>query len=241
MKNQISSWIGINSKESVEIKISDHAVFLFLSDDSEKQTRSVGTLLQAQKIIYILKNRAELRLWLNEAFVITEQTCFRLLGSEALFADLASALVELGLKAGKHVTLPPDSILQFIPSESRLRVQKSLPAALASSAKRKIRVLVVDDSKTIRSLLSRIFTEDPELECVGTVELPSQVAQAIESLKPDVLTLDIHMPEMDGVTLLKQLMPKYRLPTVMISSLSKEEGSFVLDALESGAVDYIQK
>jgi two-component system chemotaxis response regulator CheB len=108
-------------------------------------------------------------------------------------------------------------------------------------ADRKRRVLIVDDSKTIRDILTRIFSEDARLEVVGAVEKPSLVFDAIDRLKPDVITLDVHMPEMDGVTLLKQLMPRYRLPVVMVTSIRMEDGPVVLNALEIGAVDYIQK
>jgi two-component system chemotaxis response regulator CheB len=72
-------------------------------------------------------------------------------------------------------------------------------------------------------------------------ERPSEVEALILKYKPDVITLDIHMPEMDGVTLLKQIAPKFNIPTVMISSISMAEGPMVLEALENGAVDYIQK
>ncbi len=156
---------------------------------------------------------------------------YRLIGDEKVFSDYHHALAQFGLNQGKTVPIKDKSLFQFFPDEGRLRIE----------AKKKTRVLVVDDSETIRKLLSRVLSEDSELECVGTVELPSLVPEAIERLKPDVITLDIHMPEMDGVTLLKKLLPKYQIPIVMISSLSREDGNYVLEALESGAVDYIQK
>ena len=109
------------------------------------------------------------------------------------------------------------------------------------AVEKKIRVLVVDDSKTIRDLLFKIISNSADLECVGLAEKPSQVEGMIQNLKPDVLTLDINMPEMDGVTLLTKILPKYPIPTVMISAVSMEEGEQVLNALRWGAVDYIQK
>jgi two-component system, chemotaxis family, protein-glutamate methylesterase/glutaminase len=109
----------------------------------------------------------------------------------------------------------------------------------ADQPMRKPRVLIVDDSKTIRQILTRVLEKD--FEVVGGAEKPSQVEQMIEELKPDVITLDIHMPEMDGVTLLKQYLKRFSIPTVMISSISMEESGHVLQALEAGAVDYIQK
>lgn len=118
---------------------------------------------------------------------------------------------------------------------------KATPMPTATSGFQKKKVLIVDDSRTIRTLLAKIISEDPFLEVAAAAEKPSDVEDLIRRHKPDVITLDIHMPEMDGVTLLKKIYPKYSIPTVMISSISKEEGTQVLEALESGAVDYIQK
>lgn len=113
--------------------------------------------------------------------------------------------------------------------------------AKATVLSKKVKTLIVDDSATIRKLLRDILSEDPQIEVVAEAERPSDVEKLIIQHRPDVITLDIHMPEMDGVTLLKQFLPLYKIPTIMISSISKEEGPYVLDALEFGAVDYIQK
>ena len=115
------------------------------------------------------------------------------------------------------------------------------PSVRVSSSADKTRVLIVDDSETVRNLLGKILSEDPQFEVVGEAEKPSEVEALIVKCRPDVMTLDIHMPEMDGVALLKKIHPKYKIPTVMISALSYEDGPYVLDALESGAIDYIQK
>jgi len=105
----------------------------------------------------------------------------------------------------------------------------------------RFKILIVDDSKTIRNILSKIFSSDPMFEVCAMAEKPSEVEALILKHSPDVITLDIHMPEMDGVTLLKKITPKYHIPVVMISSISMVEGPLVLEALENGAVDYIQK
>ena len=112
---------------------------------------------------------------------------------------------------------------------------------VSTSVVQKKKVLIVDDSKTIRQLLTKIISEDPELMVVAETDKPLEVESLILKHKPDVITLDIHMPDMDGVTLLKRIQPKFQIPTIMISSISKEEGTHVLDALEAGAIDYIQK
>lgn len=126
----------------------------------------------------------------------------------------------------------------FTPSQGRVRISKEV---IGEVKKDKIKVLIVDDSKTIRNILAKIFATDPQFEVIGSLELPSQVEPFIEKNRPDVITLDIHMPEMDGVSLLKKIYPKYKIPCVMISSISLAEGPMVFDALENGAVDYIQK
>lgn len=107
--------------------------------------------------------------------------------------------------------------------------------------KSKKKILIVDDSKTIRNILHKIFTSDSVFEVCAMAERPSEVEALIEKHRPDLITLDIHMPEMDGVQLLKQIAPKYKIPTIMISSISMAEGPLVLEALENGAIDYIQK
>ncbi len=124
-------------------------------------------------------------------------------------------------------------------SPERLTPMAPKKFVVASTAPKK--VLIVDDSATIRQLLKQVIAVDPGLTVVAEAEKPSDVEDLIRKHQPDVITLDIHMPEMDGVTLLKKIFPRYRIPTVMISSISKEEGPQVLSALENGAVDYIQK
>lgn len=134
-------------------------------------------------------------------------------------------------------TSPP----RHVPSAPAKPAARMAPVAVATEKKRKKKVMIVDDSATIRQLLEKIISQDPELEIVAKAERPSEVEDLIKKHSPDVITLDIHMPEMDGVTLLRKIQPRYQIPTVMISSISKEEGPQVLQALEIGAIDYIQK
>ncbi|MBY0413767.1 MAG: chemotaxis response regulator protein-glutamate methylesterase [Bdellovibrionales bacterium] len=144
----------------------------------------------------------------------------------------------------KKIEKPGQVEVCFLPETNKVRVSIE-PVVLKPMTKiepTKFKVLVIDDSKTIRTILSKIFSSDPMFEVCAMAEKPSEVEALIQKHKPDVITLDIHMPEMDGVTLLKTIIsPKYRIPTVMISSISMAEGPMVLDALENGAVDYIQK
>lgn len=105
----------------------------------------------------------------------------------------------------------------------------------------KITVLVVDDSALVRKLLSEVLNSDPDIEVIGTAIDPYQAREKIKQLKPDVLTLDIEMPRMDGVTFLKNLMRLHPMPVVMVSTLTEHGAQVTLDALELGAVDVVAK
>lgn len=105
----------------------------------------------------------------------------------------------------------------------------------------KIRVLVVDDSALVRKVLTEILDADPELEVVGTAGDPHQARSRIKELNPDVLTLDVEMPKMDGVTFLSNLMRLRPMPVVMVSSLTEPGADVTLAALELGAIDFITK
>ena len=104
-----------------------------------------------------------------------------------------------------------------------------------------IRVLIVDDSAVVRQIFSRELAKDPELEVVGTAPDPYVARDLIVQLKPDVLTLDLEMPRMDGTTFLRKLMHYYPLPVVVVSSLTPAGGELALEALAAGAVDVMCK
>jgi two-component system chemotaxis response regulator CheB len=106
----------------------------------------------------------------------------------------------------------------------------------------KIKVLVVDDSAVIRKILSEILKEDPELDVVGMASSGKTALQQIDYLKPDVVTLDIAMPEMDGLETLRHIRSKdTRLPVIMFSSLTEEGAVATMEALDLGANDFIAK
>ena len=105
----------------------------------------------------------------------------------------------------------------------------------------KIRVLVVDDSAVVRKVFTEELSKQPDIEVVGAAPDPYVARDKIVRLKPDVITLDIEMPRMDGLTFLRKLMKHFPLPVVIVSSLSKEGGTVALEAMESGAVDVICK
>jgi len=104
-----------------------------------------------------------------------------------------------------------------------------------------IRVLIVDDSATMRALIAAALSSDPELEVVGEAADPLQARQAIKDLNPDVITLDVEMPNMNGLEFLERLMRLRPMPVVMVSTLTTRGAEATLEALELGAVDCIAK
>lgn len=104
-----------------------------------------------------------------------------------------------------------------------------------------IKILIVDDSALIRKILTDIFDSDEELSVVGTAKNGKEALEKIEILKPDIITLDIEMPVMDGITTLKYIVAKYSIPVIMISSLTTEGAEQTLTALDEGAFDFLPK
>ena len=106
---------------------------------------------------------------------------------------------------------------------------------------KKIKVLIVDDSAVVRQTLSAILSSDPEIEVMGTATDPFFAAKKMQQEAPDVITLDVEMPRMDGLTFLKKLMAQHPLPVVIISSLTAKGTETGMKALEYGAVEIITK
>ncbi|HUD25467.1 MAG TPA: chemotaxis response regulator protein-glutamate methylesterase [Burkholderiaceae bacterium] len=106
---------------------------------------------------------------------------------------------------------------------------------------RKIRVLIIDDSALVRSLLTEIVNRDPDLEAIGAAPDPLVAREMIRSLNPDVVTLDIEMPKMDGLDFLERLMRLRPTPVVMVSTLTARGADATLRALELGAIDFVSK
>jgi two-component system chemotaxis response regulator CheB len=105
----------------------------------------------------------------------------------------------------------------------------------------RIRVLIVDDSAIVRQTLSEVLSSDPEIEVIGTAGDPFVAAERIAEQVPDVITLDIEMPRMDGLTFLQKIMSQHPIPVVICSSLAEDRAQSTLKALEYGAVDIITK
>ncbi|MEW6098279.1 MAG: chemotaxis response regulator protein-glutamate methylesterase [Pseudomonadota bacterium] len=105
----------------------------------------------------------------------------------------------------------------------------------------KIRTVVVDDSALVRSLLKEIINRQPDMECVGVAADPYAARELIRNLDPDVITLDVEMPRMDGLDFLEKLMRLRPMPVVMVSTLTERGAEVTLRALELGAIDFVAK
>src|SRR5438552_594899 len=107
------------------------------------------------------------------------------------------------------------------------------------SEQKKIRVLIIDDSAIVRKILSEALSGEPDIEVVGTAPDPVIGLEKIARLHPDVLTVDIEMPRMDGLTFVKTLMSTNPLPVILISSLAQSSCEIALTGLRLGAVDVL--
>jgi two-component system chemotaxis response regulator CheB len=118
----------------------------------------------------------------------------------------------------------------------------SVPKAVPSGqSKKNIKVLIVDDSALVRRLLTEMLSSDPSITVLGAAHDAYDAREKIKALNPDVLTLDVEMPRMDGVTFLRNLMRLRPMPVIMVSSLTEKGAEVTLDALSIGAVDYLPK
>jgi two-component system, chemotaxis family, protein-glutamate methylesterase/glutaminase len=98
-----------------------------------------------------------------------------------------------------------------------------------------IRVLVVDDSALMRRIISRMLSKDQFIQVIGTAENGEEAIEKVEALKPDVVTMDVEMPRMNGLEALKHIMSRTPIPVIMLSAVTKEGAGTTLDALEMGA------
>lgn len=112
---------------------------------------------------------------------------------------------------------------------------------MSEKQRQAIKVLIVDDSALVRSILEAGLGKDPMIEVVGTAADPYVARDKILELEPDVLTLDVEMPRMDGVAFLQRLMPQFPIPVIMVSALTERGKKITMDALEAGAIDFVTK
>ena len=158
---------------------------------------------------------------------------------------LHSQLVQL-LKTGKLALTPvvvkSGAKVLAEPGRARLMVlPDDIVKVTVDETTKKIRVVIVDDSATIRHMLKTLLKGDDQIEVVGEADRPSVAATVIRDLKPDVVTLDMNMPEKNGAEFVEEMMPSFPVPFVLVTAIGINEGDLVLRALTAGAVEYIQK
>ncbi|MDR9501136.1 MAG: response regulator, partial [Desulfurivibrionaceae bacterium] len=105
----------------------------------------------------------------------------------------------------------------------------------------KIRVLIVDDSAVVRKVFREELAKEPDIEVVGVAPDPYVAREQIVALRPDVITLDIEMPRMDGITFLRKLMKHFPLPVIIVSSLTQAGSAIAMEAMDLGAVEVLAK
>jgi two-component system chemotaxis response regulator CheB len=226
--------------------------FTILNKDLEKNTLylkvSPGQTLitidsEDKKAIFTIESNALIQSRLSEfcpqieEFLESTKDQFKIkmVGSKVCTDELAGVFKQFDCEVQKVVIRENGFEAIYYKDKDLVRINKDIIAAS------KIKVLVVDDSNTIRTLIGKILAPQEDIHIIGSIGDPLEVESFIQKERPDVITLDIHMPNLNGVELLKEIFPKYGIPTIMISSISMEEGQFVLEALENGAYDYIQK
>jgi two-component system chemotaxis response regulator CheB len=173
----------------------------------------------------------------------------RVVASSVILGKIRRELAKKEVEVSKSVIRHADFSVKFDSNAGKIQVSQETVNSIAPigiGAKdhfggRKMRVLIVDDSDVIGTLLKKVVESDSQMMVVGICPNPLKAESMIEDLKPDLITMDIYMPEIDGVELVRRIYPKYKIPIVMISSVSKEEGPMVLEAMDLGAFDYIQK
>lgn len=119
-----------------------------------------------------------------------------------------------------------------------------MPATLTPTLTRSlttIKVLIVDDSAVVRNVLTRELARDPQIEVIGSAPDPYVARDMIVALKPHVITLDVEMPRMDGITFLKKLMAHFPMPVIVLSSLTQTGTQTAIDAMSAGAIDVLSK
>jgi two-component system chemotaxis response regulator CheB len=148
--------------------------------------------------------------------------------------------IENLINSGNEIRAKIKSVIKQVKPRN-VETTKKVDLSNKTLDRSKIKTLIVDDSETIRDLLAKIISSDPNFEIIGKAKDAFEAEKIMKQTKPDLITLDIHMPGKTGVEFLKEFQSKQFIPTVMISALSHEDGPFVMEALAAGAIDYIKK
>ncbi len=148
---------------------------------------------------------------------------------------------DVGGDAGRKIHMHSDNNTIEVRPIARLAQNVAAAEKMATFRDRNIRVLIIDDSPTVRSILRRAIADEPGLEVAGEAENPYAAREKILELDPDVLCLDIIMPRMDGLTFLKKIMCYKPIPTVIVSTIAKKGSAMRANVLQAGAVNVLDK
>ncbi len=201
---------------------SSSAAFIYLYDATNRMAGEVGSEDQLIEFSRVCKKH----------FKNLQKVKAKVIGPYLLARQIQQKLFEIEVQIEKAI-YTKSYLIYYSPQTGVIKLSKT--------AIEKINVLVVDDSKTIRELLTRAISSHPEFCVVGQSENGQDLAEKIKTLDVHVLTLDMQMPVVNGVLALKQFFPKYPVPAIVVSAVSLEEGSLVMDAIDAGAFDYLQK
>lgn len=190
-------------------------------------------LMDNSKQIFLVKNS-------ESSFLEVPVKSLKIIGNKQNFEKF-SLFNKIDIPISKMVeTIGAVNIL-FVAKNNRVSFKPLVNASTDIKKKGKSKVLIIDDSSVIRKLLAKIINSSDELEVCAAVDGPNSAMEYLENYTPDIITLDIHMPEMDGVTFFKTFLKDKNIPTVIISSMSMQEGPMVMEALSSGVLAYIEK
>jgi two-component system chemotaxis response regulator CheB len=226
-----------NNYDQVHFKLEKHSYFFinfqnqsvsFYIENHTFDLESVKKLiLDSISILGIKDNQATVKIITDQE---SKEKCIELIKNNYNFTHR-----KIACKTGPYEVL-------FYPDQKEFKLSKDQNFSAPSiSSPEKIKVLVVDDSPVIRKMIEKLLSADKNIIIVAQTGNPLETEELIKKHQPDLMTLDIHMPEMNGVELLKSLPAHLKIPTIVISSISIAEGPLVLEALENGAFDYIQK
>jgi two-component system chemotaxis response regulator CheB len=176
----------------------------------------------------------------------------KLIGEPQLISAAKNSLKDHGIPIEKSIERTDSFEIQLNIQQGKIRLARSIADPATEAISRpprsilaptsRIRVLILDDSLTVRKILCTLITEDPSFEVIGLAESDSDLKNLLSrGPKPDVITLDLNLPEKPGLQILKDTLVPLKIPAVIVSTLSVEDGPTVLSALEAGAVDYVQK
>jgi chemotaxis protein methyltransferase CheR len=226
----------VKAKESIKSKCSFDVLNLF--DLSKVRGRKFDIIFCRNVFIYFTHD--QIKTISNELLKNLQSGGYLFTGMSETLNGLNVPVKYIGPSIYCHAAATDQAVLPLKGTEKSVRVQAPIASVIAEPAQ-KVRVLCVDDSATILTLLKKVLTSEAGFEVVGTAKSGLEASEFLKKTKVDVVTLDIHMPEQNGIEYLEQNYSASHPPVVMISSASREDSALGMRSLELGAADYIEK